>query len=169
MKHGKRLIAVTATLGMLVAVAVPAFAADATVGRFIQQLAKVKNLNATDAQIALDSLQAVGVRLPAGIELGKRLTEADVAVISRAAGLRVTSSNPDAPFTEEKVERFFLSFASELASGSEGDAFATTDENPGAGSGPGNGESGPPFDPFSKGKGNGKGKGKGSETPTEPE
>ncbi|HXV75678.1 MAG TPA: hypothetical protein VD788_05105, partial [Candidatus Polarisedimenticolaceae bacterium] len=150
----------------------PAIAGETTVGRFVEELAKVKNLNATDPAIAADSLRAVGVRLDRGLDLNKRLTESDVAEISRAAGLLVTTSNPDAFFDSGKVDRFFQAFQTELALGASTTACdpATEDcSNPGQGSGPGNGESGPPFDPFSKGRGNPRGKGKGDRTPTDPE
>jgi hypothetical protein len=143
---------------MLAAVAAPALASEATVGRFVQELAKVKNLNATDPAIAADSLRAVGVRLPSGLQYTKRLTEADVADISRSAGLLVTTSNPDAYFGEEKVDRFFQAFAVELTQNAgSGEIITTTDT------------ASQPFDPFTKGKSNGNGKGKGGRTPTDPE
>ena len=178
MRKVNRLVAVAVALILTAAVAAPAFASDATVGSFLQRLARVKNLNATDPAIAVDSLRAVGVRLPANLELSKRLTESDVAVLSRSAGLLVTTSNPDAYFNDEKLDRFFTAFAVELSRDNLGGAFATTEcdptiencDNPGQGSGPGNGNgNGPAFDPFSKGRGKKKGKAKQSRTPTDPE
>jgi hypothetical protein len=164
---------------LLAAVAAPALASGSDVGGFIQQLAKSKNLNATDPAIALDSLRAVGVRLRPDLRLDKKLTEGDVADISRAAGLLVTTSNPDAYFDEEKVDRFFQAFAIELGQNeNNGGAFSTTAcdssvencDNPGMGDGPGTGNgNGPGFDPFSKGRGKKKGKAKQSRTPTDPE
>ena len=97
-------------------------------------------MNATDARIALDSLAAVGVRLPAGIDLNKRLTEADVTTISRLAGLRVSSSNPTDSFDSEEVERFFLAFGSELGSEDDGDFGTRNGETPGGESGSADGE-----------------------------
>jgi len=163
-------------LAISASLAIPAFAAEATVGQFVQELARAKNLNATDARIAADALRAAGVRLPSNLDLGKRLTQADVATIAREFGLRVTTSRPGQAFDSEQVDQFFVSFAADLAiTGSE--SFATNDDcapgedctNPGEGSGPGNGMSGPPFDPFTKGKGKAKGKSKQGQTPTDPE
>jgi hypothetical protein len=175
MSKVKRLAAVAVALILTAAVAAPAIAGESTVGRFVEELARVKHLNATDPAIAADSLRAVGVRLDRGLDLNKRLTESDVAEISRAAGLLVTTSNPDAFFGSQKLDQFFQAFQTELALGA-----STTDndgscappetcENPGEGSGPGNGNAGPPFDPFSKGRGNPRGKAKRNRTPTNPE
>ena len=157
MRKANRVAAMAVAVIMLAAVAAPALASEATVGRFVQELAKVKNLNATDPAIAADSLRAVGVRLPSGLQYSKRLTEADVAEISRTAGLLVTTSNPEAYFGEEKVDRFFQAFSVELNQGASGEINTTTDT------------SSQPFDPFTKGKSNGNGKGKGGRTPTDPE
>ena len=177
MRKVNRLAAVAVALILLAAVAAPALAGESDVAGFIQQLARSKNLNATDPAIALDSLRAVGVRLDPDMELQKKLTESDVARISRAAGLLVTTSNPDAYFDENKVDRFFQAFSVELGQ-NEGSAFSTTAcdstiencDNPGQGEGPGTGNgNGPGFDPFGKGRGNTKGKAKQSRTPTDPE
>jgi hypothetical protein len=178
MRKVNRLAAVAVALILLAAVAAPALAGESDVAGFIQQLARSKNLNATDPAIALDSLRAVGVRLPADMQLSKKLTESDVATISRAAGLLVTTSNPDAYFDEDKVDRFFAAFSVELGRSDGSDAFTTTEcdssvencDNPGQGSGPGTGNgNGPGFDPFSKGRGQKKGKAKQGRTPTDPE
>ena len=65
----RRLVAVAAAVAMVAAIALPAMAAKpVSVGRFVQELAKAKNLNATDPEIAVESLTAVGVRLPADLE-----------------------------------------------------------------------------------------------------
>jgi hypothetical protein len=180
MRKVKRLAAVAVALVLTAALAAPAIAGDVTVGRFIEELAKVKNLNATDPSIALESLRSVGVRLDRGMDLDKRLTEGDVAEISRAAGLLVTTSNPFAVFDSQKVDKFFTAFQSELsvtAAASTNDTPWQDDgcsppetcDNPGQGSGPGNGNGEPPFDPFSKGRGNPRGKAKRNRTPTNPE
>ena len=178
MRKVNRLAAVAVALILLAAVAAPALAGQSDVAGFIQQLARSKNLNATDPAIALDSLRGVGVRLPADLKLDKKLTESDVATISRAAGLLVTTSNPDAYFDENKVDRFFSAFAVELGQNDDGSVFSTTEcdplvencDNPGQGSGPGTGNgNGPGFDPFSKGRGKKKGKAKQGRTPTDPE
>lgn len=160
MRKANRVAAMAVALILMAAVAAPALASEATVGRFVQELAKVKNLNATDPAIAADSLRAVGVRLPSGLLFTKRLTERDVAEISRSAGLVVTTSNPDAYFGEEKVDRFFQAFSVELSLGGSSGALPPGETLE---------TSGPGFDPFTKGKSNGNGKGKGGRTPTEPE
>ena len=154
---------------LVVAVAAPAFAAnETTVGQFVQRLAITKNLNASDARIAEDSLRSVGIRLPSNLDMNARLTEADVVAISRAAGLRVTSSNPDQSFTNEQVDTFFFALADEIAVTGDPDDEASTRTVRPYGEGNGNGW-GPPFDPFTKGKGKAKGKGKGWRSPHDPE
>ena len=160
MRKANRVAAMAVALILMAAVAAPALASEATVGRFVQELAKVKNLNATDPAIAADSLRAVGVRLPSDLQYDKRLTEGDVAEISRTAGLLVTTSNPDAYFGEEKVDRFFQAFSVELSLGGVSGELPPNEALDG---------NGPPFDPFTKGKSNGNGKGKGGRTPTDPE
>ena len=152
----KRLGALFVALAM-VAVALPAFAGNATVGDFVIKLAKARNLGATDARVAVNSLRGVGVRMPADINLSKQLTEGDVASLSRALGVNVTTTNPDNAFTDDQVDRFFAAFAVNLQNvGGESNDTAASD--------------GPPFNPYSKGKGGSKGKKKGhSFTATEPE
>ena len=156
----KRLGALFVALA-LVAVTVPAFAAnEATVGQFVIKLAKARNLGATDARVAVNSLRGVGVRVPADLNLSKQLTEGDVARISRAVGINVTTATPDNSFTNDQVDQFFSAFAVNLQNPSgSADSAAGEDNN-----------SGPPFNPYSKGKGGSKGKKKGHDfTPTEPE
>ena len=169
MKNGTRIGTVAVALLMAAVLLAPAMAANKSVGEFVQDLARNKNLNASDAQTAFESLQAVGIRLPATLDMGKTLTEGDVAEISRSVGLNVTTSNPEAPFDSAKSDRFFQSFGEEI--GSSGESATTNGDYPHDGGEygfPGNGN-GPPFDPWSKGKGKGRGKGKGGYTPTEPE
>jgi hypothetical protein len=145
----------------MAAVAAPALASEETIGGFLMRFAKEKNVVATDPAAAADSLRAAGVRLPNGLRYDKRLTEGDVAEISRAAGLLVTTSNPEAYFDEQKVDRFFQAFSVELSLSGSSDSLLPSETldftvPPG-------------FDPFTKGKSNGNGKGKGGRTPTEPE
>jgi len=140
---------------LLAAVAAPTLAADVTVGQFVQELARAKKLNATDAQVAADSLRTVGVRLPADLRLSERLTEADVVRISRAAGLLVSTTNPASPFDEEQMDQFFVIFGAELETTPSGDPIVEPHV--------------PDFDPFTKGKGNHWGHYKGGRTPSEPE
>ena len=148
-------LSVLAVAVVLAMTAIPALAAnDSTVGQFVQEMARAKNLNATDATIAADSLRAVGVRLPADLRLNKRLTERDVVEISRSAGLSVSTTNPDAAFGAEQVNRFFLAFGSEFGVSEPNEPVRPNT---------------PSFDPFTKGKGKHKGWGKGHRTPSEPE
>jgi hypothetical protein len=146
---------VLAAAVLLAAIAAPALAADVTIGKFVQELAQVKKLNATDARIAADSLATVGVRLPTDLRFSERLTEADVVRISRAAGLSVSTTNPEAPFDEDQMDQFFIIFGSELEVTQPGDPIV----EPNA----------PDFDPWTKGKGNHYGHYKGGRTPSEPE
>ncbi len=163
-------MAISKRIGTMAAVALcwmlvtPTMAAsDITVGEFVQRLAIAKGLAGTDATVASNSLRGIGVRLPSGLDHGSHLTEGTVAEISRAVGLMVRTSNPENAFSSQQTDTFFVNFKDDLA----GDGMRSH-TNPGGGSGPGNGQSGPPFDPFTKGK-HGKGKGKGVFTPTEPE
>jgi len=144
-----------AAVVLLAAAVAPSLAADVTVGQFVQELARAKKLNATDGQIAAESLRTVGVHLPADLRLSNRLTEADVVRISRAAGLLVSTANPEAPFDDEQVDRFFVVFGSELAAPPGDDPIVEPLD--------------PAFDPWTKGKGNHYGHHKYSRSPTEPE
>jgi hypothetical protein len=132
-------------LALVLVAAMPVYAdTDVTVGRFIQELARVKNLNATDVRIAVDSLRSVGVRMPEGIKLDQKLTEGDVVEISRAVGLRVSTNNPDSLFTEDQVNSYFKAFSVELGViGGDDDQEGNTRV--------------PSFDPHSKGKAYAKG------------
>jgi len=130
----------------------------------VQRLAMAKGLAGTDVGVASNALRGIGIRLPGDLDFRSPLTEGDVALISRAAGLTVRTSNPENSFTSQQTDTFFVSFRDEL----NDENGMRSHDNPGQGSGPGNGQSGPPFDPFTKGK-HGKGKGKGVFTPTEPE
>lgn len=148
-------LSVLAAVVMVAAVMIPTLAAsDVTVGQFVMQFARAKNLNATDARIAVDSLRAVGIRLPADLRMGDRLTEREVVRIAQSAGLPVNTANPDDPFDSEEVDRFFVVFGTELGAGGTNPPVQPTVRT---------------FDPFTKGKGKHKGKAKGHRTPSEPE
>lgn len=164
MKSLIRCGATAVAVALAVAVAAPAFAANITVGEFVQRVAIVKNLDATDGLVAVESLRAKGVRLPADLDLNAQLTESDVVAVSRAVGLRLTSSNPDRVFEIDQVESFFVAFGAELVN-----PVATADDDwPGEGDWPPENPQ-PPFDPWTKGHGKHKGWGKGHQSPTEPE
>jgi hypothetical protein len=175
MRNAMRLGTVAIAIVLAVAVAVPAAAGEITVGQFVQQLARAKNLNATDAKIAADSLAATGVRLPSGLDYSSVLTEGDVTSIARSAGLNVRTTNPGAVFDSTKADRFFSSFDGELRGDSSNATLRTRqtkDHNQGDGSDeidhcgdrPGNNGNGKGC-----GFGRGKGKGKGDITPSEPD
>ncbi len=161
MRNFKRLCVVAIAL-MLVAGTAALASDEVTVGQFIQQLARAKNLNATDPATAATSLAAAGIRLPAGLNFSSRLTEGDIARIAQAAGLNVRSRTPDLVVDDEMMGNFFVAFGVELDD--DGDDPITPACHP-------------EFDPNCtnnsfKGKGHfahGKGKGKGHRSPTEPE
>ncbi len=145
---------------VLVTAAVPTFAAgDATVGEFVIKLAKIRNLAATDARVAVDALRGVGVRVPMDLNYSKKLTEGDVARLSRSFGLNVTTTSPDTLFNAGQVDRFFATFGVDIGR-TEGEGNTEARDH----------AEGLAFDPYSKGKGGTKGKKKGHGfTPTEPE
>jgi hypothetical protein len=64
----------------------PAGASDITVGEFLKELSKIKDVSAVE------------------ILADRPLTEGDVVAISRAIGLKVTTSQPEALFTAKQVE-----------------------------------------------------------------
>ena len=166
MRNLKRLGAVM--IAIMVVAAVPAVAKNATLGSFIIQMARTKQVPATDLQVAIDSLARVGVRIPAGTNYNKVLTESDVSRISRLAGLNVTTTSPDRGFNQVQVDRFFTTFAGELTTIGPLEGEMDNGETPSGQSGGAPG-AGPPFDPYSKGKGGSKGKKKGHRSPTDPE
>jgi len=156
MRNLKRLGGIAIAVALAVVLAGPAVAADMTVGQFIQKIARAKNLNATDARIAADSLAAVGITVPSNLRLDAYLTEGDVAAIARSAGLNVRTASPDAAFGTEKADRFLNSFSGDLrtSTGDSRQARYRKGDGEGEGENPGNGK--------------GKGKGKNGRTPTDP-
>jgi len=159
MRKLERFGAMAVAVVMVAVLALPVMAAGGvTVGQFIQRLAMAKNLNATDARVAADSLAIAGYRLPAGLDFSARLTEGQVAGLANAMGLKVRTAKPDASFDQGNVDRFFKSFRYELekpgATGSADDIRLQKI--------PGHQDEG-----HGKGKGKGKGKGPG-ETPHAP-
>ena len=110
----KRLSKFGVVAGVIAAfAAVSVMAADVTVGQFVVEIAKVKNISASDPASAVRGLQAVGVDL-SGLDLNKGLTEGDVARISNAVGVRVTTSRPDASVSQRQVENYVETFSSDL-------------------------------------------------------
>lgn len=172
MMNGKRLGTAALAFALVIGCASLALAdSSVTVGQFVQRLARTMNLNATDVDTAVDSLERAGVQLPGSLRYSSALTEGDVTRIGRAAGLSLRTGNPEANFDQDNVDRFFVSFGEEFAAVSRG----TTSES--------SANSTPFFDPFNPlirfrddedanegtGKGKGKGKGKGGRTPTDPD
>lgn len=142
MKNFKVLGGVAAVLVAL-ALCVPAVAAErVTVGDFVVELAKVKNLQANSPVEARTALTANGVRIPA-LDLGKTLTQGDVVEIGNAAGLNLNSSTPDAEFGSDQLSSFMISFGPELG---QSEPEVGTDKNDKE-----------KVDPLTKGKGKKKG------------
>jgi hypothetical protein len=141
-------------LGIAAAVvvsAMPAMAADYTVGQFLVEVAKAKNIVAVDPASAERGLRQSGVSLPA-LDLNKGLTEGTVAAIATAVGVPVSTSRPEAPFNQGQVDSFISTFGATMGSGS-----AQTDAAPGT--------DGPPKEDPQPGKGKSKGFNK---SPSEP-
>jgi len=104
--------------GMIAVLAVgtvvaPAFAGNVTVGRFYTELAQAKHLVAVDVASAEASLLGTGVSLPK-LALDKSLTEGDMAAISNALGVAVTTERPSQLITESQLNTFMASFGSQL-------------------------------------------------------
>lgn len=155
-------IRLTLAAVLVLALVQPATAggAEVSVGDFVQRLAQAKNLDSTEAGIAVDSLRQSGIRLPVDLDLSRGLTEGDVARIARAVGLSVSTNRPEAEFSGEQVDKFFASFQVEMA---------LSRPDSGMGGGVPRSPNGP-FNPYTKGRSGMKGKKKGhARTPSEPE
>jgi hypothetical protein len=110
----KRVIRIGLMALLALAVMVPAHAAaKMTVGDFLTQIAQATNLPAKDGATAAASLKSAGVNLPA-LDLKAPLTEGAVAKVANAMGLRVTTSNPQAPFTKGQLDSFVSAFGAEI-------------------------------------------------------
>ena len=139
MKNLKSLKVVAAVLIAMAMLAAPALAAgqDLTVGKFLIEIAKVKQLDAVDALTARPSLANVVFRV-GNLELDIGLTQGDVVLISTAAGLPMSTSTPEATFDNDQMVTFISTFGPELGGSDE--------ENKTAGDKP-------KVDPRDKGKG----------------
>ncbi len=115
MKNLKSLKVVAAVLIALAMLAAPALAAgqDLTVGKFLMEIAKVKQLDAVDALTARTSLANAGIKV-GNLDLDKGLTQGDVVVISNAAGLPMSTSTPEAAFSNDQMVTFIGTFGPEL-------------------------------------------------------
>ena len=136
MKNLKSLKVVAAVLIAFAMCAAPALAAgqDLTVGKFLIEIAKVKQLDAVDATTARLALANAGIKV-GDLDLNKKLTQGDVVVISNAAGVPVSTTTPDAEFTNDQMAVFISTFAPELGAGDDDNHTRV-----------------PGFDPKSKGK-----------------
>jgi hypothetical protein len=123
----------------------------ATVGWFVQEVAKTRGLTASSEAGAVAALKGNGVVLPV-LDLSKPLTEGDVVAIGRSVGVTTTSKSPDAPFTRTRAQAFLSTFGSEIAG--SGDDSATPRDIGGS-----------PNDASNNGKGKKKGHNKSSSEP----
>src|SRR5512139_2468868 len=141
-------------LGIAAAVvvsAMPAMAADYTVGQFLVEVAKAKNIVAVDPASAERGLRQAGVSLPA-LNLNQSLTEGAVASIATAVGVPVSTSRPDAPFNQGQVESFITTFGSSMGGSTNqtdaaGTDQGTTKEDPQPGKGKSKGFNKSPSEP----------------------
>lgn len=146
MRTAKRFGVVAAALIVLAAM-VPAFAADGVkVGEFVVKVAEAKQLPAANTATAERSLRDAGYDLPA-LDLNGALTERVVVQISRALGINVSTSSPDAVFTTTQVNDFFSVFGQDVG----------VVNNPGGDDNPQPRGDKPKVDPLTKGKGKKKG------------
>jgi hypothetical protein len=105
-------------LGMIAVLAIgvvsaPAFAGNVTVGDFYTKLAHAKHIASTDAASAEAGLRGAGFNLPP-LALGKSLTEGDMASISNALGVSVTTQRPTQPIGESQLEAYITTFGSQI-------------------------------------------------------
>jgi hypothetical protein len=137
-------------IGLIAALAgVPVMASDLTVGQFLVQVAKARNVDAVDGESAVRGLQASGVNL-SGLEMNKPLTEGDVARIASAVGVKVTTSRPAAPFSQRQADGFVRTLGADLSKGGKPDAPSTqgtTKPDPQPGKGKSKGHVGSPSKP----------------------
>src|SRR5436309_8587748 len=88
-------------------------ATQPTVGDFLTSYAKALNIElpaSAGADALVSSLRASGVKLDANIDLAKALTQGDVVRIGKANGLRLTTRNPETPFTVAEISQFFTAY-----------------------------------------------------------
>lgn len=138
----QRFVQITLVIIVLAAALAPVAAADnrneITVGEFVVMLAETSSLPATTPEIAADSLRSAGWEFPT-VDMKGVLTERIVVDIANSSGIDVNTSNPETPFTSDRVETFMLAFDKQLGS-DDGDNETRGDDNNGA-------------DPLTKGKG----------------
>jgi hypothetical protein len=114
----KRVIRIASMALVALAPMVPAHAAArVTVGDFLTRIAQLKNLPAEDGAAAAAALRKAGVDLPA-VDLTALLTEGTVARIASTLGLTVTTTQPEAPFTQAQTDSFISTLGSLLEASS---------------------------------------------------
>jgi hypothetical protein len=140
MKNLKSLKVVAAVLIAFAMFAAPALAAgqDLTVGKFLIEIAKVKQLDAVDAAAARTALANAGIII-GDMDLNKNLTQGDVVRISSAIGLTLSTSTPEVAFTADEMVVYINTFGPDLDADDSGN-------NPHAHGKP------PYFDPHEKGQ-----------------
>jgi len=128
-----------------------------TVGDFLGAYAKAMNIQLpanADSDAVVAALKASGVKLDAGLDTAKALTQGDVVRVAKANGLRMTTRNPESAFTLSEMDQFFTSYGATLTQGN--DRVAASDN--------------PPGDPANNANTTkGKKKGRPFQSPTEPE
>ncbi len=105
-------LGVPAALALALAPA-SALAADITVGRFYSELASAKQLGAVDQASAEAKLRQAGCPLPK-LALDKSLTEGEMAMISNALGVKVTTQRPSQPVSETQMTAYMRAFAPQI-------------------------------------------------------
>ena len=95
------------------AAAVPAFAANVTVGRFYSELAQAKRIVAVDGPSAEAGLRIAGFNLPK-LDLNKSLTEGEMTAISKALGVAVTTERPAQFVSEAQLGTYMSSFGDQI-------------------------------------------------------
>lgn len=118
-----------------------------TMGDFVAEFAARAGIDGATPHDALEGLRDAGYAVDR-IALDVPATEGAVADFARAAGLRVTSSRPNAPFDRGLADAFFQTFHREIAGADGSDPSAASSDSE-------EGEN--RADPLTKGKGKKKG------------
>jgi hypothetical protein len=128
--------------------------APATVEDLVIAIADLRDLDAGSGDAAVRALRDTGVEVSER-DLGAVLTEARMTRVLSAAGLRVTTTRPDAVISAEQLDSILIGLAPEIGA-DDPSTTPTTDE-----AGPYPRPNDEAADPATKGKKNGTGKGKG--------
>lgn len=106
-KTWKRFVSFACVMAFGASLAVQAGPKDdhVTVGWFLQEVAAARHVTIAPGGDPAIALRAAGINVPA-LPSSRTLTEADVVAVSRALGVRVSSTNPAAPFTRTQAQAF---------------------------------------------------------------